>query len=294
MKIGMNIPVMVPGLTRDLILEWCRRVDIGPFSSIAAGERITFPNPEVMVTLSAAAAVTTRVTVSFSVLVAPMHDPVLIAKQIATLDVISGGRVSLGLGVGAREEDYRAVGARWDDKLLSRLDAFVSTVKRVWLGENVVDGAQRPVEPLPVQKGGPELLAGVLMPQATRRAARWADGISSFSFGPTAEDVGGRFETARAAWREAGRERTPRLVTGFWFALGNRPRPQLEEYLARYLAFMGPEAGRNLAPHVKVDSPGALRDAVRMVEDLGADEVLLVPTTSDPDEIDRVVEALAL
>jgi len=153
---------------------------------------------------------------------------------------------------------------------------------------------ERPVEPLPVQPGGPELLAGALMPQATRRAARWADGISSFSFGPTAEDVGARFETARAAWKEAQRERPPRLVTGFWFALGNRARTQLETYLERYLAFMGPEAGRNLAPHVTVDNPRALRAALRMVEDLGADEVLLVPTTSDTDEIDRVVDALAL
>jgi len=293
MNIGMNIPVMVPGLTRDLILDWCRRVDAGPFSSIAAGERITFPNPEVMVTLSAAAAVTQRVTVAFSVLVAPLHDPALIAKQVATLDVISGGRVSLGLGVGAREEDYRAVGARWDDKLLSRLDAFVATLKRIWRGENVIEGAERPIEPLPVRPGGPELLAGVLMPQATRRAARWADGISSFSFGPTVEDVGSRFETARAAWKGAGREREPRLVTGFWFALGRDARSQLEEYLQRYLAFMGPDTGRNLAPHVTVDSPRALRDALRMVEDLGADEVLLVPTTSDPDEIDRVVDAIS-
>jgi len=53
MKIGMNLPVMVPGLDRELILEWSRRVDAGPYASLAAGERITFPNPEVMVTLAA-------------------------------------------------------------------------------------------------------------------------------------------------------------------------------------------------------------------------------------------------
>ncbi len=58
MEIGMNLPVMVPGLDRELILEWSRRIDAGPYASLAAGERITFPNPEIMVTLSAAAAVT--------------------------------------------------------------------------------------------------------------------------------------------------------------------------------------------------------------------------------------------
>jgi alkanesulfonate monooxygenase SsuD/methylene tetrahydromethanopterin reductase-like flavin-dependent oxidoreductase (luciferase family) len=179
------------------------------------------------------------VAISFAALIGPMHDPVLVAKQVATLDVISGGRVSLGLAVGAREEDYRAIGAHWDDKLLARLDAFVATIRRVWTGEHVVEGAGQRVGPLPVQKGGPEILAAVLMPQATRRAARWADGISSFSFGPTREDVGARFDLARAAWREAGRDRAPRLVTGFWFALGPKAREQLETYLARYLAFMG-------------------------------------------------------
>ena len=55
MKIGMNLPVMVPGLDRDTILEWARRIDAGPYSSLAAGERIAFPNPEIMVTMSAAA-----------------------------------------------------------------------------------------------------------------------------------------------------------------------------------------------------------------------------------------------
>src|SRR5690606_14580257 len=104
MKVGMNLPVMVPGLTRDLVREWCRRVDAGPFSSIAAGERIAFPNPEIMVTLSAAAAWTERVDVGFHVLVPPMHEAVLLAKQVATLDVLSGGRVCLGVGVGARHE----------------------------------------------------------------------------------------------------------------------------------------------------------------------------------------------
>jgi alkanesulfonate monooxygenase SsuD/methylene tetrahydromethanopterin reductase-like flavin-dependent oxidoreductase (luciferase family) len=292
MKIGMNLPVMVPGLSRELILEWCRRIDRGPYSTIAAGERIVFPNPEIMVTLSAAAAVTERVCISFAALVAPMHDPVLVAKQVATLDVLSNGRVSLGLAVGAREEDYRSIGAQWDDKLLARLDEFVRVVRRVWAGEHRIEGAVQPLGPRPVQAGGPELLAAVLMPQATRRAAKWADGISSFSFGPTREDVEPRFELARAAWKEAGRARPPRLVTGFWFALGPRAREQLDEYLDRYLAFMGPQAGRRLAAHMTATSAQALRDAANMIADLGADELLLVPTTSDPDEVDRVAQIL--
>lgn len=292
MKVGMNLPVMVPGLDRRTILEWVRRIENGPYSSVAAGERITFPNPEVMVTMAATAAVTERVRLAFTVIVLPMHSPVLIAKQIATLDVISGGRVTLGLGIGARAEDYRAVGARFDARRLTRMEKQVAILRRVWAGENVVEGAERPVEPFPVQPGGPELLAGALAPQSIRRAARWADGICGFSFGPSAEEIRSAFDIARDAWREAGREKPPRLVTSFWFALGNRAREQMDEYLSRYLAFMGAEVAIALLPIVTTTSRDALRAAIRMLEDLGTDELLLVPTTSDPDEVHRVADII--
>lgn len=293
MQIGLNLPVMVPGLDRERVRQWCARIDRGPFSSIAAGERIVFPNPEVMVTLSAAAAWTERVRIAFHVLVAPMHDPVLLAKQVATLDVLSGGRVSLGVGVGAREEDYRAVGAAWDSRLLPRLEHSVLTMREVWRGEHVPAGAARPVEPLPLQTGGPEVLVGALLPSAIRRVSRWADGISGFSFGPSAEDISMRFDAARIAWKEAGRKTAPRLVTGFWYALGPDPDRQIGEYLDRYLAFMGQGAGLALAPNVRVRSRGDLAEALRMCRDLGADEVLLVPTSSDPAEADRTAEVVS-
>lgn len=292
MQIGMNLPVMVPGLGRDAVFEWSRRIDAGPFSSLAAGERITFPNPEIMVTLSTAAAITERVGITFSVLVLPMHNPVRIAKQVSTLDVLSNGRVTLGVGVGGREEDYVAVGAEYDRRIWQRLEEQVHTMRRAWAGEQVVEGTQRPVEPAPLQPGGPRLLAGSMYPRSIRRAARWANGISGFSFGPVPEEVKGQFELARSAWKEEGRDTAPRLVTSFWFALGEAPRRQLDDYLLRYLNFMGEEAARKLAPTVTTTSNQALRDAARMVEDLGCDELILVPTTSDPDEIDRVADIL--
>jgi len=292
MQIGMNLPVMVPGLDREAIFAWSRRIDSGPFSSLAAGERITFPNPEVMVTLSTAAAVTERVRITFSVLVLPMHNAVRIAKQVATLDVVSGGRVSLGVGVGGREEDYVAVGAEYDRSLWRRLEEQVDTLRRAWAGEAVVEGALGSVEPAPLQAGGPELLAGSMYPRSIRRAARWADGIAGFSFGPSPEQVKGQFELARSAWKEEGRETPPRLVTSFWFALGADARGQLDTYLRRYLNFMGEEATSRLAPSVTTTSAQDLRDAARMVEDLGCDELILVPTTSDADEVDRVADIL--
>jgi alkanesulfonate monooxygenase SsuD/methylene tetrahydromethanopterin reductase-like flavin-dependent oxidoreductase (luciferase family) len=292
MKIGMHLPVMVPGFDRARILEWSRRIDAGPYASLAAGERITFPNPEILVALSTAAAVTERVRLVFSVLVLPLHSAVLVAKQVATLDVISGGRVTLGVGVGGREEDYRAVGARFQGRL-ARLERQVEVVRRAWAGERVVENALRPVEPRPLQAGGPEILAGALFPRSIRRAARWADGLTDFSFGPSAPEVERRFELAREAWKQCGRDAPPRLVGGFWFALGGGAREQMDSYLGRYLDFLGPGAAEALAPTVTLTSATALRRAVAMMRDLGADEVLLTPTSADPDDVDRVADLLA-
>jgi alkanesulfonate monooxygenase SsuD/methylene tetrahydromethanopterin reductase-like flavin-dependent oxidoreductase (luciferase family) len=293
MKIGMNLPVMVPGLDREAILEWSRRIDAGLFSHVAAGERITFPNPEVMVTLSAAAAVTSRARILFNVLVLPMHSAVLKAKQLATLDVVSGGRLSLGVGAGAREEDFTAVGAVFEGPRLARVAEQVALMRRVWAGEKVVPGALRPVEPHPMQPGGPEVLSGSLSPESVRRAAAWADGICGFSFGPSIAEVDACFQTARTAWKDEGREAPPRLVTSCWFALGSEAREQLDRYLVRYLRFLGPGVAEKLAPTVTTTSAQALVDVVRRLRDCGTDELSLVPTTSDPDEVDRVVDALA-
>lgn len=290
MKVGLNLPVMVPGLDRDSILEWARRIDEGPFSSLCAGERVNFPNPEMLVTLSAAAAVTRRVKIFPTVLLVPMHPPVLTAKRIATLDLISGGRVVLGVGVGARIDDYTAAGAVFDDRKLRRLEAGVALMRKVWRGEHIVAGADRPTEPFPVQRGGPEVLVGAITPTSIKRAARWSDGLTGFSFGPSMDEVEFAWNTAREAWRAAERVTVPRLTTSFWYALGARAREQLDEYLARYLAFMGADLACSLAGTVRSTSAAQLRETLRQLRDLGTDEVLLVPTTSDPDEVRRVAD----
>ena len=291
MDIGMNLPVMVPGLDRDLLLTWARRIDAGPFSTLAAGERVSFPNPDIMVALAAAATVTTRVRIMTNVVVLPMHAEVHVAKQLATLDVLSGGRVVAGVGVGARAEDFAAHGVPFRHARLRRLEQQVRIMRRVWAGEIVVDGAARPVEPFPIQPGGPSVLCGSLSAGAIRRAARFADGIAGFAFGPDPTEIAIAFDAARAAWPAAGRP-APRLVTGCWFALGPRARAQLDEYLGRYLAFLGPGVSAGVAPLVRATSPSALRQVVREVADAGADELCLVPTTADPEELDRVADAV--
>ena len=224
MEIGMNLPVMAPGLDRDTFLQWCERIDAGFFASIAAGERISFYNPDMTAALAAAAALTNRVKVVSGVFVPMLHHPVMLAKQLATIDVLSGGRFVAGLGVGGREQDYQSVDAPLGHRL-TRLAQSVETMRSVWRGEPVVEGAL-PVGPTPVQEGGPKLLAGSLMVESIQAASKWADGLCGFSFGPSAAEMELQFEAARRAWKERDRP-APWLGTGFWYALGPKSRQQL-------------------------------------------------------------------
>ena len=84
MNVGVALPSMAAGFTGSGLRQWCQQVDAGPFSSISTGERVTFVNPELITTLSAAAALTTRVDVMANIVVAPLHAPAMLAQQLAT------------------------------------------------------------------------------------------------------------------------------------------------------------------------------------------------------------------
>lgn len=284
----MNLPVMVPGLDRDTILAWCHAVDEGPWSSLALGERINFPNPELFTTLAAAAVATERVRLVTNVVVLPMHDPVLVAKQLATVDVLSGGRLTVGVGVGGRAEDYASVGATWSGPKLQRLADAVDRMRRTWAGE-VVGDALRPVEPAPLQDHVP-VLAGSLGPRSIERAAQWGDGIVGFSFGLDAAELVTTFGQVRAAWASAGRP-SPYLATGTWFSLDTDGPTQMDDYLHRYLNFFG-DGAASIAPMATVRSASALEAAIGRARDAGADEVLLTPTTASVEELRRAEDVL--
>ena len=290
MRIGMTLPTMMPGVDRATLLAWAERVDAGPFASLAAGERITFGNTEAMVSMAAAAAVTARVELMLTVVVLPLHSEVVVAKQVATLDVLSGGRVALGVGVGGREEDYRAAGVA-PERRGRRMTAQVARMRRVWAGEALADG-MAPIGPAPVRAGGIPVLIGALAHDSIRRAARWADGLCGFSFGPDAHEVRAAFDVARTAWRDAGRP-PPRLVTSTWYSIAPDGRDRLDAYARRYLDVFGEPVARALARRCTTASPAALVDTIARMRDLGADDFLLVPTTTDQDEVARVADLVA-
>ncbi len=281
LDVGVSLPTMARDYTRATTLEWSRGIDAGPFSSISCGERITFRNQEMTVTNAAAAALTERVRVFVNLVVLPMHSIPVAAKELATLDVLSGGRVTLGVGIGGREHDYLASGSTMERRH-QRLDDGVAELRRLWAGEPPFEGAD-PVGPSCVQDGGPPILAGAMGPKALARAAKWADGVSGFTINASGSDMVAAASAARDAWAEEGRSDAPRIVTGCFYTLGiDEAEATLESFTYEYLRIFGEKFARAMAADAPVWNADRLLQALDEAEAAGVDEFILVPGTTDP------------
>ncbi|GAA3507595.1 alkanesulfonate monooxygenase SsuD/methylene tetrahydromethanopterin reductase-like flavin-dependent oxidoreductase (luciferase family) [Streptosporangium album] len=289
MNVGLGLPISDP----PALLDWARHADAGPFTTLALLDRLAYDNPEPLVALAMLAGATTRVRVQTEVLLAPLRQPALMAKQAATLDRMSGGRLTLGIGLGARRDDYRAAGVDLHGRG-ALLDEIMTVMRRVWHGEPYGDGVG-PVGPAPAREGGPEVLFGAFSPAAIRRIARLGDGFLCAS--PLA-DVDRLFRATEHEWQAAGRSGRPRLVAQVNAALG--PDPVIEEArdaLHRY--YSGSEYMDMPADYADVTvermltTPGEIRDALTRLNDLGADEVMFYCWSGDADQVDRFAQSLA-
>jgi alkanesulfonate monooxygenase SsuD/methylene tetrahydromethanopterin reductase-like flavin-dependent oxidoreductase (luciferase family) len=280
MEIGIALPQMAPGYGPGTTVDWARRIDAGPFSSVSAGERVTFDNPEMVATLGACAAVTERVRVLANLWVLPQHPMAMVAQQIGTLDQLAEGRLEVAVGVGGREHDYRALDAEFGARH-KRLDEKVLELKALLAGQPPFPGAD-PVGPPTVQPDGPVILAGAMGPKAMQRAAVWADGISAFSIAGDADEIARTNELADRCWREAGRPSAPRKVSGCFVAVGVPDADEvLRSFTARYLAFLGVKLSGAIARTARASSPELLAEVLDGAEKAGCDEFILVPATTD-------------
>ncbi len=281
MKIGIGSPASVPWVKAQDIMKWARLADAGPFSSMGIIDRLVYQNYDPLIALTAAAAVTTRIRLMTTVLLAPLRDPAILAKQAASLDVLSGGRFTLGLGVGSREDDYRAAQADFEHRGTT-LTKMVQRMKRIWNGQPLEEGMAI-VGPLPVQKGGPELLLGAYTEKGASRVGRLADGyISGGGVDPQRSRV--IYQVALDSWQKAGRPGQPRYVGAFYVALGSDEIVDKgKEYMQSYY---GP--GRSLQ-----SSPQAIIDLIHAYADIGMDEVILWAAVPDPDQVARFADLAA-
>ena len=177
-----------------------------PSGRIPAPENVDIPDP--LVSLAYVAAQTTTLRLATGILILPQRHPIYVAKEVATLDKLSGGRAILGIGVGWLEEEFDALGVPFADRA-SRTTECVRAIRSLWKPEAApFDGkffAWGGLEsnPKPVQPGGVPIVVGGHTPIAAKRAARYGDGF--FPGRGDVESLGPLIDTMRAECARLGR-----------------------------------------------------------------------------------------
>jgi alkanesulfonate monooxygenase SsuD/methylene tetrahydromethanopterin reductase-like flavin-dependent oxidoreductase (luciferase family) len=230
--------------------------------------------------------VTTRIRLMTGVMLAPLRNEGVLAKQAASLDAISNGRLTLGFGVGRRPDDYKAAPAQYNNRG-RRFEDQIATMKRIWSGEDVdPENGVGPVGPPPVQVGGPEILIGGGTPQAIARAGRLADGY--LAAGTQPEAVEASYKMAVDAWEAEGKPGKPRLAAVCSYALGPDAADVVGGYIRHYYSFLGPVA-EQMAQNA-VSSTEAVKGMIHDLEGIGMDELVFLPSAADMGQLDRLAD----
>ncbi len=278
LKVGIGLPNAVPGVPAGLLVEWAQKADAGPFSSVGVVDRIVYECHDPLRTLAAAAEAAERDGLVTMVVIGPLRDTATLAKEAATIDAVSGGRLTLGLAVGARTEDYEAVGVSTRGRG-DRLTEQLLDLRLIWERDEVAS-----------TKSGPDLLVGGANDISFLRMARHADGYVHGG-GPPRTFIRAA-DTARTAWSELARTGSPQLWAQGYFALGDADTVERgRDYMRDYYAFTGPFAER--IAEGMLATPQAVAQFVRGYAEAGCDELVLFPAVADLGQIDLLSAALA-
>jgi alkanesulfonate monooxygenase SsuD/methylene tetrahydromethanopterin reductase-like flavin-dependent oxidoreductase (luciferase family) len=282
MDIGIGLPNTIDGVDRRGIVDWASRAEQAGFSSLGTLDRIVYSNYESLISLAAAAAVTDRIRLVTDILILPLRaNTALFAKQAATLDNLSGGRLVLGLAVGGRPDDYDMSGLEFKRRGAT-FDRQLSDLTELWAGDRV--------GPAPANGRRPSLLIGGSTDRAFERAARWGDGWTLGGGTPDALAAG--LDKLNQAWSGAGREGKPRNTVLMYFALGDDAEQTAQRSLGNYYAFLGDYAEQVVQSAAKdVDT---IRQYLSAFEAAGADEVVCFPVSADPAQVELLAEAAGL
>ena len=202
MKVGLAFGSSV-GVEGEVAIDLCRRAETAGFESVWGGEHVILPtkfdskypytpdgkipaepetpSPDPLIWLAYVAAAAPTLRLGTCILIVPQRNPVILAKELATLDRLSGGRVELGLGVGWLKEEFDALGVEWSRRG-ARNDEYVEAMRKLWAGPHAeyhgefVDFPQVTCSPRPVNGDIPVLVGGD-SDAAIRRAVRIADGF---------------------------------------------------------------------------------------------------------------------
>jgi alkanesulfonate monooxygenase SsuD/methylene tetrahydromethanopterin reductase-like flavin-dependent oxidoreductase (luciferase family) len=277
--VGVALPNSVPGTTGAELTEWARRAEARGFSTLGTIDRVRYDNYEPLTALAAAAAVTERIGLMTTVLLGPLRaNEVELAKQALSVNALSGGRFTLGIGLGAREDDYEISGVPLKGRG-RRLDEMLERIVEIWEGEEVG----------PRIAGPPGLVLGGHAAASYARAARFGQGWIASGTGPDQYREGA--EKAKAAWADAGRDGAPRLLALGYFALGDDAQGDARRYLADYYAWLGEDVANMIVASAAKDA-AAVAATVATYEEAGCDELILCPSSGDPTQVDLLADAL--
>jgi alkanesulfonate monooxygenase SsuD/methylene tetrahydromethanopterin reductase-like flavin-dependent oxidoreductase (luciferase family) len=285
MRIGIGLPNTVLDLDGRTLLAWARRAEERGFSSLATIDRVAYPTYDSLTALTAAAAVTERIGVFPNILLAPAYNPVLLAKVTATLDQVAGGRLSLGLGVGGRPDDFQLAGQSFGERG-RRFDEELELLHRAWAGEPVA-GSAFPVAPATVRGRIPLLIAGEAR-LAAPRAARWQAGFTIGGAPP--EMAAGAIQEFKDAFAQAGGEGAPRVVCLAYFSLGEEHTEESLRNLRTYYGFLGDFA--EMIATGAARSPEEVKERAAAFAALGVDELIFDPTVGNVDQVDLLADAV--
>jgi alkanesulfonate monooxygenase SsuD/methylene tetrahydromethanopterin reductase-like flavin-dependent oxidoreductase (luciferase family) len=287
MHVGVGLPAMVPGRDGATVTRWARAAEAHGFSSLAVNDVLTDDNLEPLMTLAAAAAVTERCRLLTAILIAPLHTSTpLLSKQISTLDVLSGGRATIGLGVGGRAADYRLCGVDFHRRG-RLLEAQLAFLEGAWRGAG--DSSLPALGPAPHQPEGPRILIGSSSPEGLRRLGRFGDGYIG-GFGPP-ERFAQLAQEADRAWAAGGRPGRPYKAALVQYALGPHARESSQRYFdAHAPSFGGGEFKDRMVAAVVADD-AAIADQLRRYSAAGCDELIFMPCAAHVDQVSRLAGA---
>ena len=276
MKIGIGIPNAIPNTSGSTWVPWAQEAESLGFTGLSTIGRIVFDCHEELIVLAAAAAVTKTLRLMPTVMIGPPRENVMLAKQAATLHQLSGGRLTLGLGIGWRPDDFEIVGRGKDWKIRGELvEQQIARLREVWSGKEIG----------PHSADHPEILLGGAAPAALERAGRLAD---AFIAGPfPLDEVKQQFETVDKA---AGNRPKPRRIVSRYFALGD-VEAEMESNVRAYYQAGGEDFIKSMLPGV-LRTPEAIRKAVEELKTTGADELCLWPQVNHLDQVKRLAEVV--
>ena len=230
MKVGFGLPQMGPAASLDGVVKAAQRAEELGYDSVWVVERLLYPLkpqtpypgtpdgslPDIykrvldpLATLTFIAAKTTRVGLGTSVLDIPYYNPVMLARQLTTLDVLSQGRLRLGMGLGWSKDEYDAVGATFKGRG-ARADEFLRVLKAIWTTDPVefhgkfYHVPKSIIQPKPVQKPHPPIYMGSFSEAALKRVAKYADGWNPV--GIPVEGMGQMFQGVKEMAKAEGRD----------------------------------------------------------------------------------------